>query len=359
VSSVLPADRPSGEGIATVVVPRCPLCGGRGPVVYTGVRDRLHAVPGLWSHRRCERCGSLWLDPRPADADLGRCYPDAYFTHEGGDEADLARRLDGIKGLVRRHVLATRFGYRFAEGPAGPSVLGWLVSLLPTVRERAAHSLGPLFLPRPAGRRLLDVGCGNGFYLAVMRAYGWEVMGQEVDPAAAEAARRAYGVEVTVEPLGELARRRPEFDVVTASHVLEHVPDPPRFLAAATGCLRPGGLLVVVTPNASSLGHRVFRADWYALDAPRHLLVSTAAGLAAAARTTPCLEDVEIRSLARKAPKTWRLAADVRRSGRYKSGQPIPRSQRVAARAFGAVEALATRAWPVGEELVLTARRPA
>ena len=57
--------------------------------------------------------------------------------------------------------------------------------------------------------------------------------------------------------------------------------------------------------------------------------------------------------------KTWRLAADVRRSGRYKSGQPIPRSQRVAARAFGAVEALATRAWPVGEELVLTARRPA
>jgi SAM-dependent methyltransferase len=60
------------------------------------------------------------------------------------------------------------------------------------------------------------------------------------------------------------------FDVVTLHHVIEHAPDPIELLRHCRRVLKPSGLLVLVTPNLSSLGHTVFSRNWRDLDPPRH-----------------------------------------------------------------------------------------
>ena len=58
------------------------------------------------------------------------------------------------------------------------------------------------------------------------------------------------------------------FDAVTMSHVIEHVPDPVAFLDKCRRVLRPGGRLVLSTPNVRSLGHKRFRQSWRGLEPP-------------------------------------------------------------------------------------------
>jgi SAM-dependent methyltransferase len=102
------------------------------------------------------------------------------------------------------------------------------------------------------GRDLFDIGCGTGDFLAQARDHGFQPAGIDFDRADIELARRRHGLaDVGALSLGEHARRFPErrFDVVTLFEVIEHVADPPAFLAMARHRLRPGGLLGLSTPN--------------------------------------------------------------------------------------------------------------
>lgn len=102
--------------------------------------------------------------------------------------------------------------------------------------------------------RLLDVGCGDGTFLDVMQTRGWNSQGTEVSPFAASQPRR-FPVHA-----GEVwdAKLPPSsFDVVTGWHVIEHAAEPLRMLAEMYRLLRPGGRLVLATPN---LDDHVFQA---------------------------------------------------------------------------------------------------
>jgi SAM-dependent methyltransferase len=77
---------------------------------------------------------------------------------------------------------------------------------------------------------------------------------------------RCAGVEDLVDEPGG-------YDVITLSHVIEHVHDPSALLRAIYRMLRPGGLLWLETPNLDSLGHARFGRNWRGLEPPRHLLL--------------------------------------------------------------------------------------
>jgi 2-polyprenyl-6-hydroxyphenyl methylase / 3-demethylubiquinone-9 3-methyltransferase len=123
----------------------------------------------------------------------------------------------------------------------------------PAFRRRAAWLLAQLEASLPRGARLLDMGCGQGFYLPLYARLGLVATGVEPDPAPrAEASRKAAALGFSVvDAQGEcLPFADASFEAVVMSEVLEHLPDPSLALAEAARVLVPGGLLLVTVPHA-------------------------------------------------------------------------------------------------------------
>jgi len=112
----------------------------------------------------------------------------------------------------------------------------------------------------------------------VAQALGWQVTGVEVDEAAARKARR-FSARVHVGDLLGAPFSPGEFDVVTAFHVLEHVPDPVAAVRRMLEWLDGDGLLILEVPNAGGLGACLFGRAWSGLELPRHLSHFTPATL--------------------------------------------------------------------------------
>ena len=123
----------------------------------------------------------------------------------------------------------------------------------------------------PMGR-FMDVGCGSGSFVALAAQMGWQAEGLEFDPAAVTTARAA-GLNVTEGGYERLCEWPQAFDALLCSHVIEHVHDPQAMVKAMHAALRPGGTLLLSTPNAQSDVHRYFGRCWRGLEAPRHLVV--------------------------------------------------------------------------------------
>lgn len=207
----------------------CCVCGATEALVWRVAPDNLRGGDALYRAVRCARCGTARLDPRPPEDVLARAHGPGTYARAEEDGDGVGARLDALS------------------------------------RDAAARA-------DAAGRRgrLLDVGCGDGRFLAAMAALGWQGMGTETDAEAARLARRRTGVVVHEGPLEELETSG-GFDMVSLLHVLEHVPDPRQTLVAAHRLLRPGGVLFLALPNAGSLEATLFRSAWYHLDLPRHL----------------------------------------------------------------------------------------
>jgi SAM-dependent methyltransferase len=122
--------------------------------------------------------------------------------------------------------------------------------------------------------RLLDVGCAMGRFMGLMQSVGWTVSGIEIDPEAAAHARKVTPDVFHGDPM-DAPFAPGSFDLVTAFHVLEHLPDPVGVLRRMLGWLAPGGVAVVEVPNVSGVGGRVFGRYWSGLEMPRHLVQFT------------------------------------------------------------------------------------
>jgi len=300
------AAAPSPATVPTVAVDACPVCGATGAtVLHDGLTDRVFGVaPGAWRLVRCTVCALGYLDPRPADEAIGDLYA-SYYTHEPPQPnlepaGGVARAL---RALRNAHVNA-RLGYALRPAWAPGRVVGRVLPPLAAIAERGVRHL-------PAGGHVLDVGCGNGLFVAEAAAAGWQASGIDLD-APAVAAGRSIGLDLAVERIEDRALREPgAFDAVTLSHVLEHVPDPVAFLRAARTLLRPGGVVWVATPNLAAEGHRRYGADWVHLDPPRHLVLFEASSLQRALADAGFV-DVEIRRPTPNATPAFAISEAVR-----------------------------------------------
>jgi 2-polyprenyl-3-methyl-5-hydroxy-6-metoxy-1,4-benzoquinol methylase len=115
------------------------------------------------------------------------------------------------------------------------------------------------------GTRLLDIGCGEGFFLFNASKAGYSTKGTEISQDAAEYASREFDLDVEAEPFEDLRFEQDYFDVVTLWQVLEHVPYPLVVLSKVHGILKPGGLLVTSTPDIESSIARILRRRWWNL----------------------------------------------------------------------------------------------
>lgn len=252
-----------GSAIRTLPSPFCSMCGSAGETVYSGVRDKLFGASGEWSFSRCSNadCRLLWLDPRPLEDDIHLAYA-TYYTHakRGEVRSPKALLLSMLLGILTRSVM-------LVSGVA-----------------RQRRDISDMHLVELHAGQLLDIGCGDGRFLHRMKDRGWSVTGLDFDQQAARAAKEKYGIEVKVCRLEEMGCPDNSFDAITMNHVIEHVFDPVATLREVCRILKPGGRVVVVTPNADSLGLRIYGPNWRGLEAPRHIQIFSPQALETAAR---------------------------------------------------------------------------
>lgn len=287
------AATPPDVTIRSTPSPACLACGSAGAPLYEGLTDYLAGTPGSWRMVRCARasCGMLWLDPKPLAADLIKAYT-SYHTH--GRHARGAAEL-GLSALNAACKLASRL----LELGSG---LG-----------RQRRQLRTMFLGSAAPGRLLEVGCGRGRFLKRMHQAGWQVQGTDFDPVAAQQVRDKYGLPVDVGDLATLHYPADAYDAIAMSQVIEHVHDPRALLEECRRVLRPGGRLVLSTPNAMGLAHQLDGRYWRGLEPPRHLHIFTPDALAACVRACG-LEVEQLQTLSAESAGIYRADDDIRRA---------------------------------------------
>jgi 2-polyprenyl-3-methyl-5-hydroxy-6-metoxy-1,4-benzoquinol methylase len=228
------------------------LCGTAGKVCEAQVFDPDGVISEPWTYRKCcnSDCGLVWLDPAPLETELWKAYT-SYHTHTRTRQNKLSKALSSLLNRLVRLLLFPI----------------WLISgLLRDTRQMRLMMLGN----NPAGK-LLDIGCGGGRYLHRMQRRGWEVEGIDFDEQATQRVTERYGIKTYTGDL--LAAGLPEasFDAITMSHTIEHLVDPATTLRECLRLLRPGGKLIVVTPNVDSSAAALFGPFWRGWEPPRHL----------------------------------------------------------------------------------------
>ena len=216
----------------------CLACGSADTAHWATARDVEYlSTPESFDYLRCGDCAALSIDPVPRGR-LGEIYPDTYYSFSPG-KLSFAER---IKQALDRRMFRTVFG----------AVHGGILSAL-------------------------DVGGGAGWLLSQARAVEPRLVETHVVDidGSAQAAAIAAGHDFFLGRIEDFETTR-RFDVILMLNLIEHVDDPVAVLAKVRDLLKPGGRILVKTPNYDSLDARLFRRhSWGGLHAPRHWVVFT------------------------------------------------------------------------------------
>jgi 2-polyprenyl-3-methyl-5-hydroxy-6-metoxy-1,4-benzoquinol methylase len=165
------------------------------------------------------RCGLGYLNPRPKAHAISRIYEQSYFD-------------SSTAGVGYENYISD--SQKLAADPN---------SLYNVVVRHAQQRVGL------KGRRLLDVGAASGVLLSVARDKGASVTGVEPNAEAAKAARELFDLDVRPGYLSDAGLAAESFDIVTMLEVIEHPASPRALLREVRSVVKPGGVLVLSTPN--------------------------------------------------------------------------------------------------------------
>jgi SAM-dependent methyltransferase len=225
----------------------CPVCRGGTEIVFRGLYDDRYGYPDSFDLHRCRMCGHQHLAAHFTAEELGELYT-RYYPRGTFD-------IESFTAEEERH-----------------GFTGWLWG------ERASA-----FRHVPRNVRVLDIGCGLGRTLAYHKSRGCEAFGMEADGNVQAVARR-YGLDIRQGIFDGTQFDSEFFDYVTLDQVAEHVTDPHALLRGVARVLKPGGKVIITTPNPRSFGSWLYGRRWLNWHAPYHLQFYTRRSLALAAR---------------------------------------------------------------------------
>lgn len=207
----------------------CLICGSSTSTPNSSHRYRI--LPRPFVLNRCQGCLLLFNSPRIAD--LGALYEADYYVFSETEH----KRYGNALAEIKRHLCPA---YGFANRPLD----------------------------------ILEVGSAKGHLLHLLKHLGHNAMGVELSQHAAEYARQFFGADVYNGPIEAFVQEHSDrrFDVVWCNDVIEHVPDPLGFVAACARALKPGGRLILDTPNGGSAEILAGYQDWIGYN-PYHIFL--------------------------------------------------------------------------------------
>jgi 2-polyprenyl-3-methyl-5-hydroxy-6-metoxy-1,4-benzoquinol methylase len=214
----------------------CCICGDAPyHLVGKGEDYEYRTSEDIFSAVQCDSCSLVYLNPRPAITEFERIYPPNYHAF------DFSPKKYGFVYKVRERLEANR--------------------TLKRCKELGNDS------------RILDVGCGDGFHLNLLRKYGnknWALEGIDLDKRAVDAANKS-GLKVHLGSVEEIKLTPSSYDLVLMIQTIEHVEKPLEVILSIFNLLKPGGKLVIVTDNTDSLDFKYYKNRyWGGFHFPRH-----------------------------------------------------------------------------------------
>ncbi|GIK09835.1 MAG: hypothetical protein JETCAE02_18980 [Anaerolineaceae bacterium] len=207
----------------------CPMCGLSPAPTLRYDFDPYRVVA-------CPNCGLVFLSPRLTESAILELYSDEdYYVSEvagrGYDEY-LEVRHNWVKTFTRR--------------------------------------LDQILKYQKPGK-VLDIGCGPGFFLEAAQAKGYDAYGLDPSDYIVKVAREKFGDRIRQGLIETANYPADEFDLVVAFDTFEHVYRPLEWLEATRRVLKPGGLLAITTPDPSSLLAKISGKGWVSFKLPEHV----------------------------------------------------------------------------------------
>jgi SAM-dependent methyltransferase len=208
----------------------CRFCGSKDVFEFYPARD---IRDNEWFLYKCNSCCVYFLAPEPTEEQLKLAYDTSYYG----------------EGKRKFGVSVEKFIDHF--------------------RKRKARYIASQI---PENGKVLDFGCGNGFFLKHISELGkFNLYGHEIQGGAAERSANVKEIKLKVGVLHENDYPAEFFDAITMYHVIEHIEKPKEVLNILQNSLKKNGLFVFSFPNITGLQSKIFKGKWYHLDPPRHL----------------------------------------------------------------------------------------
>jgi len=134
-----------------------------------------------------------------------------------------------------------------------------------------------IFTAYPYARSILDIGSGRGFVLYYLKKYFKfkKAVGIQISRNACEFSRKKLGLEIIENDFLDIQFSEEKFDLVTMTHVLEHVARPQGYIEKISRILNDGGELIIEVPNFSSWTRYLSGRHWLGLDLDYHVTFFT------------------------------------------------------------------------------------
>jgi 2-polyprenyl-3-methyl-5-hydroxy-6-metoxy-1,4-benzoquinol methylase len=203
--------------------------------IGSGKDFEYHTSDDIFTAVQCNLCGLVYLNPRPDISEFDRIYPPTYHAF------DFSEQEFGFVHKVRSRLEANR-----------------LLALCKDLGDDA---------------KILDVGCGDGFHLRLLRDFGnknWTLEGLDASEKAAEMAEKS-GIKVHLGTAENNDLAENTYDLAFLIQTIEHVEKPHEVLPSICRILKPNGKLIIVTDNTDSFDFGLFKAShWGGYHFPRH-----------------------------------------------------------------------------------------
>jgi len=210
----------------------CNLCGMKKAHLIFKLRNKYPPIGEMLNIVKCNNCGLVYLNSSLHLGETKKYYPQEYFSRLN------LKRMDE-RGKNR-------------------------------LDTKCKNRLNEILYFKKSGK-VLDIGCGDGYFLNYLKQKGWQVRGVEISEFAAQKIKEKYDIDIFCGELSQAGYPEEYFDVVSLFEVLEHLPDPSGTLLEVQRIIKKTGLLIMTVPNFDSLQRLLFGKYWHIIDPPRHL----------------------------------------------------------------------------------------